>query len=225
MREKYVTYLNTKAYSEILQLAASNDLIQESLIKRRDLPPHVIEKLLSQASDEISSKLAARNGIALTLAGVLSERTHERAVVDFLSDDWSVQDLAQLTQTMAVKGRLTSSVIVRAAACGHMQFVNHALAVRAGLSPAKAALMVHEPGEFGLKVLVKQAAIAPFDVHMLRGAIAIFHDLEISGVEYDQNHFQRLMIERCLTLPLKLTDADGDYLLEKLDGLAGSDFN
>jgi len=216
--------LGEAAYSEILELAASDDLIQESLVKRKDLPPRIVEQLITQASEDIAQRLSERHSLNPELAVALATRTHDRALVDLISQSWVSRDMDALIEQMDKSGRLSSTLIVRAAACGQMRFANHALAVRAGVSAAKASLMIHEPGELGFKALVARAKISPLDVHILRGAIAIFHDLEISGLDYDRAYFQRLMIERCLSLPVDFSDEDGDYLLEILDGLGSQEF-
>ncbi|MEE9347984.1 MAG: DUF2336 domain-containing protein [Robiginitomaculum sp.] len=217
--------LSEQAYAEILELAVSDDLIKESLVARRDLPPRIIEALMSHASEAVAVKLMERHDIAPKLAVTLARSTHERAVSDFVDQNWLASELANLTQSLHEAGRLTPSLIIRAVACGQIRFSEHALARRAGISHSKAALMIHEPGDFGLKTLARTAKIGALDMHILRAAIAIFRDLEISGLDYDRPHFQRLMIERVLTLPIEFSDADGDYLLEKLDGLGGFDFN
>ena len=55
---------------------------------------------------------------------------------------------------------------------------------------------------------------------IIRAAVAIYRDLEISGLDYDRNHFQELMIERVLTLPFDMPEADQLWFLEKLDGFS-----
>lgn len=212
--------LDDAAYNEILDLYASDDLIQESLISRTDLPPLVVEKLITAASEEVALRITARHNVPIDLAIELATRTRERATIDFVDQSWVARDLRLLTQRLYDEYRLEPSLILRAAACGQMRFTEHALAVRAGISHAKAALMIHESGAFGLKALGKRAGISDNIIHILRGAIAIFRDLELSGLDYDRAYFQRLMIERVLTLSVTFSDEDAAYLMEKLDYLS-----
>ncbi len=211
---------NEATYSEMLRLYASDDLIQESLISRRDLPPLVIEHLLTQASEEVALRIAARHDIPVDLAIDLADRMRERATIDFVDQSWVARDLRLLTRRLHEEGRLEPSLILRAAACGQMRFTEYALAMRAGISQPKAALMLHESGRFGLQALCKAAGIAPIMQHILRGAIVIFRDLEMAGLDYDRAYFQRLMIERVLTLPVQFSEEDSAYLMEKLDYLS-----
>lgn len=217
--------LSDAAFSDMLTLAISDDLIQESLIKRRDLPPKIIEKLLAFSSESVAKTLIDRHGLQPKLAVNTASHMRERAVVDFSQQDWSDDTLEDYVQGLHDKARLTPSLIIRAAGCGQIRFVEYALAARAGISRAKASLMIHESGHFGLKVLTDRARIGRLDMHILRGALAIYRDLESARLDYDRSYFQRLMIERVLSLPIEFNEDDGDYLLEKLDGLGSLEFN
>lgn len=216
--------LSDKAYTEMLDLAVSDDLIQESLIKRRDLPPRIVEKLLSLSGESVAQNLSLRHNIDSETALKTARNMRERATIEFSQQDWTDDKLQNYIDALNFGGKLTASVIVRAAGCGQIRFVEFALARRAGISRAKAALMIHEPGHFGLKVLTDRAGIGRLDMHILRGALAVFRDLESARLDYDRAYFQRLMIERVLTLPVEFSNNDGDYLLEKLDGLGSLEF-
>ena len=217
--------LDEAAFSEMIRLSKSNDLIEESLIARRDLPPMVVEKLITQASSEVAIKIAKRHEVPVEIAIELGQRTRERATIDFIDQSWVAKDLKLLTQRLMDEGRLTDSLILRAACCGQMRFAEFGLAARAGISHAKAALMVHESGAFGMQALGVRAGLSSIAVHTIRGAAAIFKDLEMSAINYDQAYFQNLMIQRVLTLPYDMSEADADYLLEKLDGLTDYAFD
>lgn len=216
--------MDQDCYDSLLDLAGSDDLIEESLISRRDLPPAIVEKLITQVSADVAIKLTARHSVAVETALSLAEHTRERASIDFIDQSWVATDLRALTQGLHEQGRLTESLIIRAAGCGQMRFTEHALAVRAGVSAAKAGLMMHESSAFGLAALTKRGDLSPKALPVLRGAIAIFRDLERGGIDYDRAYFQQLMIQRVLSLPCSFTEDDGEYLLEKLDGLTDYSF-
>lgn len=211
--------LDQAAYDDMLRLARSDDLIEESLVKRQDLPPHIVEKLISFSSQRVASTLIERYDLNPSTAIDIATRTQERASIDFIEDSWSPKDLRVLTKSLLEEGRLTASLILRTACCGQMRFTEYALAARAGISPSKAGLMIHESGAFGMKALGARARLDALTTHILRGAAAIYKDLEHSGVAYDRAYFQRMMIERALSLPANFSDEDAEYLLEKLDAL------
>ncbi|HFE37850.1 MAG TPA: DUF2336 domain-containing protein, partial [Gammaproteobacteria bacterium] len=147
-------------------------------------------------------------------------RTRERASVDFISQSWVSRDIPRLVERLEREGRLTHCLIVRAACCGQMPFVESALATKAGIGQRKAALMVHDSGPFGLRALCKQVGIPDMQFRLLHAAVVIYRDMEQKGTYLSKSKFQTLMLERVLSLPITFDESDFEYLLEKLDRVA-----
>ena len=123
------------------------------------------------------------------------------------------------------EGRLTTSLLIRGICSGQMRFAEHGLARLSGISVQKAVLMIHDGGPFGLKALCVRAGLNENMAQIIRAAVMIYRDLELSGFDYDRVYFQELMIERVLTLPFELPEADQIWFLEKLDGFSEVTFN
>jgi len=206
----------------MLEQYHDNDLIKESFIARRDLPPTLIEKLITMVSAGAVQRLSERHDLPKETALDLMTRTRERASVDLISRSWDSDNLSGLINGLSREGRLTNSLIVRAACCGHMQFTTFALAAKTSVSSKKAALMVHDSGPFGLKALCTRAGLSARDFQILRAALVIYADLEIMSAPIPKGHFKRIMLERVLSLPLDFSEEDQEYLLEMLDGLSVS---
>ncbi len=203
----------------MLDAYRDDDLIAQAFIRRRDLPLGIVEDLVARISAEAAIELTRRHAVPVELAIELATRARERASIDIIEQSTKTRDIALLVARMAEAGRLTSSLILRAAGCGEMRFVEHALAQKAGISHAKAALMVHDSGPFSLSALCNHAGLADNYARVLRAACVIYRDLELAGMTYDRAYFREMMILRILTLPLDLDEADQVYFLEKLDGL------
>ena len=233
--ENIVRYGDSKAVAEVaandgaeispevatymLEAYRDDDLISQAFIRRRDLPIGIVEKLVAQVSEEAALELTKRHAMPVELAIDLASRARERATIDIIDQSTKTKDIALLARRLNDEARLTPSLIIRAAGCGEMRFVEHALAVRANISHAKAALMVHDGGPFSLLALCKHAALEEASARVLRAACEIYRDLELSGKTYDRTSFRESMILRILTLPLSLDETDQLYFLEKLDGL------
>lgn len=211
--------IDEKLGAHMLELYRDNDLIKESFIARRDLPSLVVEKLITMVSAEAAIRLNENHEIPIEIALDLAGKTRERAQIDFISQSWVARDLRSLTLRLAREDRLTTRLIIRAACCGQMRFVEQSLAQKAEISLRKSALMVHDGGPFGLKALCKRAGMGEMDFFILRASIAIYRDLELKGGNYTKEKFQSLMLERVLSLPLTFSPVDADYLLEKLDAI------
>lgn len=203
----------------MLDAYRDDDLIAQAFIKRRDLPIGIVERLVAQISAEAAVELTRRHAVPVELAIELATRARERATIDIIDQSTKTRDVALLVQRLQDESRLSTSLIIRAAGCGELRFVEHALAVKANISHAKAALMVHDGGPFSLKALCKHAAITENETRILRAACAIYRDLELSGLTFDRAYFREMMVMRILTLPFSLDEADQLYFLEKLDGI------
>ena len=210
--------ISEETASQMLDIYKNDDLIAESMIARRDLPPKIVEKMISLVSDEMVTKLTKLHGVSADIAMDLASRTRERATLDFIDQAWVTQDLRGLVSRIHAEGRLTTSLLLRAICSGQMRFAEHSLSILSGVSVQKAVLMIHDGGPFGLKALCIRAGLNAQTTQIIHAAVMIYRDLEQSGLDYDRSLFQDLMIERVLTLPFDLPEQDQLWFLEKLDG-------
>jgi len=217
--------ISEQTASEMLDIYKNDDLIAQSMILRRDLPPRIVEKMITLVSDDMIIRLTRRHSVSTDVAIDLAVRTRERAVVDFIDQSWVTKDLKGLVRRIYAEGRLTSSLLIRAICSGQMRFAEQALAIMSGVSVQKAILMIHDGGPFGLKALCARAGLKEDMFKVIHAATIIYRDLEVSGLEYDRANFQELMIERILTLPFDLPEADQLWFLEKLDGFSDVTLN
>lgn len=212
--------ISEETASEMLDIYKNDDLITQSMIFRSDLPPRIVEKMITLVSDDMIIRLTRRHSVSTDVAMDLAVRTRERAVVDFIDQSWVTKDLKGLVRRIYAEGRLTPSLLIRAICSGQMRFAEQALAIMSGVSVQKAVLMIHDGGPFGLKALCARAGLKETTSKVIHAATIIYRDLEVSGLEYNRANFQELMIERVLTLPFDLSETDQVWFLEKLDGFS-----
>lgn len=212
--------ISEQTASEMLDIYNNDDLVAQSMIARRDLPPKIVEKMITLVSEELVLQLTKRHGVSPEMAIDLASRTRERATLDFIDQSWVSKDLKGLVASIHAQGRLTSSLLTRAICSGQMRFAEQGLAILSGVSVQKAVLMIHDGGPFGLKALCVRAGLSDQMAQIIRAAVMIYRDFEQSGLDYDRVHFQGLMVERVLTLPFELPEADQLWFLEKLDGFS-----
>jgi len=212
--------ISEKTASEMLDIYKNDDLIAQSMIARRDLPPKIVEKMITLVSEELVVQITKCHGVSPEIAIDLATRTRERATLDFIDQSWVSKDLKGLVRRIHAEGRLSTSLLIRAICSGQMRFAEQGLAVLSGISVQKAILMIHDGGPFGLKALCVRAGLNEHIAQIIRAAVMIYRDLEQSGLDYDRIYFQELMIERVLTLPFELAEADQLWFLEKLDGFS-----
>ena len=212
--------ISEQTASEMLDIYKNDDLIAESMIARRDLPPKIVEKMITLVSEDMAVKITQRHAVSPDVAIDLATRTRERATLDFIDQSWVSKDLKGLVARIHAEGRLTTSLLIRGICSGQMRFAEHGLARLSGISVQKAVLMIHDGGPFGLKALCVRAGLNENMAQIIRAAVMIYRDLELSGLDYDRVYFQELMIERVLTLPFELPEVEQIWFLEKLDGFS-----
>lgn len=216
--------ISERTAGDILALYKDDDLIKESMISRRDLPPRVVEKMIALVSDELVKALTRKHALPVQAAIDLAVHTRERATIDFIDQSWVSKDIKALVDAIHAADRLTPSLILRAVGTGQMRFTEQALAVLAGVNPQKSILMIHDGGPFGLKALCSRAGLTNHMTQIIRAACVIYRDLEVSGQDYDRLGFQERMIERLLTLPFALPEDEQMWFLERMDGFTDVNF-
>jgi len=167
-------------------------------------------------SEEAAVILNKKHNIPGKQAADIATRTRERATIELVGDQ-TEKELREFTYHMAQMGRLSGSFLIRAIGLGRISVVKHSLAVMAGISSNKAGLMLFDTGPFGLASLCKQAGLSDLTTRIVRAGCTIYRDLEISGIEYDAEYFQTLMLERTLTLPFEIPEPDKIWLMDRLD--------
>ena len=80
--------ISEKTASEMLEIYKNDDLIAESMISRRDLPPKIVEKMITLVSEEMAVRMTKRHSVPIDLAIELATRSRERATLDFIDQSW-----------------------------------------------------------------------------------------------------------------------------------------
>lgn len=209
--------LSEDTAQKILSLYHNDDLIKQAFIDRHDLPLPVVEKLLTLVSEETAWQINKRHALPVDLAIDLAASARERASMELFDQVWVSRDLMGLVTRIYEEGRLTPSLIIRAAGCGLMAFTEHALAVRGRVTFGKARLMLHDSGPFGIKALGVRAGLDGLQIRVLRAACVIYSDLEDAGYVQSREQFQARMIERLMSLSLPWDENEEMWFMERLD--------
>lgn len=208
------------AYEQSVIRYGNDEILQEAIISREEIPIHIAEKLVSLVSGHVFDMLVNKHALPAQVAIDLAAGARERATIDLVEQVGRTTDLAGFTRQLNLNGRLTHSLITRALCMGHMGFVEHALAELSGVSHSRVWLMVHDAGSLGLQAVFDRAGLPRKMLPAYRIAVATFHQTKLDGQQGDRSRFRTQMIERVLTQFQAIPREDLDYLLEKLDAYA-----
>jgi uncharacterized protein (DUF2336 family) len=198
-----------------------SERLHEPMIGREALPIAVAERLVALVSERLKDDLVRRHALPDDLATDLILDGRERATLSLVDDGAGPEKVEDLVRALDRGGRLSSSILVRAACVGDMVFVETALAVMAGVPVANADRLVHDAGRRGLEALADKAGIAPRDRVVLRAALDTVEDTELGDGPADRQRFAETIIERVLTRFDAEENAVGEddlrYLIKKLE--------
>ncbi|MDF1793076.1 MAG: DUF2336 domain-containing protein [Thalassobaculaceae bacterium] len=194
--------------------------LQAPMVGRAVLPVGVAERLVSLVSEKLRDELVRRHEISPDMATDLVLEGRERATLGLLSDDSPPQRVEDLVREMARNGRLTDSILLRAACTGDLAFVAAALAVRAEVPFRNADLLVHDDGASALKSLASKAGMSEHDRIILRAAVDVARSTEMVDAPGARDRFAETVLERVLTTfdadEEGFSEEDAEYLIKKL---------
>ena len=196
--------------------------IQSGLVQRAKLPVVVAERLVALVSETLLETLVSRHNIPVQSAAEIVGRSREKATV-ILAAGADRDDVQELVHQLRVNGRLTASILLRAACMGDIGLFEAGIAELASVPIDNARKLIHDRGELGLKAICQKAKIPTGLYPAFRCAVDVAHETEFDGGELDRARFSRRMIERILTksdvLGLSFESPDLEYLLAKINQL------
>lgn len=212
--------LDEPALGKALDRFGDSPRLQEPMVGRASLPVGVAERLVSMVSDRLKDELVRRHEISPDLATDLVLEGRERATLGLIAEDDQAQRVEDLAREMARNGRLTDSILLRAACTGDLAFVAAGLAVRAGIPFRNADLLVHDDGASGLKSLASKAGFSEHDRIILRAAVDVARGTEMIDAPDARERFAETVLERVLTTfdadEEGFSEEDAEYLIKKL---------
>ncbi|MGB6230254.1 MAG: DUF2336 domain-containing protein [Litorimonas sp.] len=181
----------------LVDLADQDDLIREAALRRSDMPQDLALRLIDRQVETVDESLASE----IDHHRQIADHTGERAKASWTASDWSSDSLLAFVDALAAKDGLGSEVVARAAGQGDWRFVQVALARLAGISPAKARMMVLDPRPFGLMALLQRTPLSKAARTLVTLSAEAFRDLQLTSATVSRRRFQRLMAERIASHP------------------------
>ncbi len=210
----------TRSLEKAVERFERSEKILASIAFRDALPLSVTERLVNLVSDQVREHLINHHAVSPETALAIALGAKERATLDLVDQAGRAADTRAFVAYLNKMGRLTSSLLLRALAHGHMTFFEWSVAELAAVPHHRTWLMIHDAGELGLKAIYERAGLPARLLPAFRAGVDAFHSVDFDGAEHDRPRFQRRMLERFLTQPLPTSKDDMDYLLDKLDRLS-----
>ena len=201
----------------IAELHADDDLIREAALSRHDMPPSVISKLIERSADKIESNLKTYPGISDMRAAHLSKGTRERARSYVIGEAWPDDRVRDYCRALDKSGKLTPSLILRAAGRGDVRFAVVGLSLLAGQPVAKTRFMVFASAGLGIKAIATRARFSSAQIELLSVCIHTYLSVERDNRALSASKFQVMVAERLASMELDLPEEIESDLLDILD--------
>lgn len=173
--------LDEQALMKVAGKFAGNVRVQSAMVHRPRLPLTVSEKLLTVVSERLCEELAKCQELPADIATDLILQGRERATIVLSSETGTETDIEALVAQMNRNGRLTPSIILRAACMGDITFMEAALAEIAGTPLMNARKLIHDSGPLGLSAIYERAKLPLSHYPAIRAAVDMADETAYDG--------------------------------------------
>ncbi len=201
--------------------------IQGPLVGRASLPISLTERLVTVVSDRLREQLVIKHELPTEVAADLLMQSRERVTLGLVESDSSTERVEELVAQLARNGRLTESIILRAACLGDITFVEASVSRLSGVPMVNTQILFDDAGDLGLQALFERTKLPKRSYVVLRKAVDVMREIELDGEPHDRERFSRRVLERVLTAfeneDFGLSETDIDYLMAKLSALTDAE--
>lgn len=196
-----------------------SEAVQAPLVHRDALPITIAERLVTRVAEHLRTHLLSHHKVSADIALELILQSRERATVG-LAMGVSEESLKALVSQLQANNRLSGSLVVRAVCMGNLRFFEHALAALAGLPIDNTRLLIHDPGDKGLRTVWAKTRLPEASYPAVHAALTVIAQTELDGRDLDPERYSRRIIERILTqyesVGIQFDNDDLEYLLAKV---------
>lgn len=211
--------INEAAATMLVKRYADDADVAAPLVQRRDLPALLVERLIAMVSEQMREYLVAHHEMDSRVASTLEEQARERTTTDAIMRMGN-DDLRALVVQLAENGRLTGTLILRAACAGEVRFVEAAFAELTAVPDERLWRLIHDVGALGFRAVYARAGMPEALYPAFRRVLDTYHAVRSSDGSLDIELFRFHVLEG-LRETFEQVDADDlDTMIDKLARLA-----
>lgn len=180
--------------AKIIDLFSGCEVVMDDLARRPTLPMHLAERLVTLVSENIRLQLAESHGVLDALSERVIKLGRERAALDLLPVDATVQEAEAFAHSLFVKGRLTPSMITRMLCTGRVTAVESALARLCGIPRSNAHALIHDSGPLGLRSITRASGLPEGMNEVLRVVLPLARRRNVGDPEAGPRSFVRTVV-------------------------------
>lgn len=209
------------ALQKVLERFEKSEVVLGAVAYRAVLPLSVTERLIDMVGERLREHILDHHALSAERTLEMIAGAKEQATIDLVDQAGRSADPQAFAAHLHRVERLTPSLLLRALAQGHMTFFEWGLSELAGVPHHRTWLMVHDAGDLGLRAIYERAGLPSRLFAAFRAGVDAYHGMEFDGRPGERERFQEQMLQRFLTSSQAVSREESDYLLDRLDRLAG----
>ncbi len=207
--------IRADVFQQLVDRYAGDEEILDPMASRKDLPPSLVERLVTMVSDQLRRYLIERHEVDPATAGLLNELSRERAIVELIARTGPA-DLPRLARQLFERRRLGASLLLRALCSGETRFVELGFGLMTGVSEDRVARLVHDIGPLGFRAVFARAGLPEAFYPAFRTALDVVHEREADGYLSDRPFLRHCMLEHIGPHYRDVDATEIDLLIDRL---------
>ncbi len=148
-----------ETYGKIISEYGTDREIMKAVSERPNLPPTIVEKVITLVSESLANNLRTKYDISPTIISAEAEKTRELSTLMLVDGDVSRHEIEKLVEQLHTFGRLTPSIILTSLCRGNLHFFESSLAILSNIPFQNAQTLIHDKGGLGFKALYSKAGL------------------------------------------------------------------
>lgn len=211
--------INEAAATMLAERYAEDADVAAPLVKRGELPALLVERLIAMISEQIREYLVEEHEVDHRVAANLEEQARERTTADTIKR-MSNDDLRALVGQLASNGRLTATLILRAACSGEIRFVEAAFAELTAVPDERIWRLIHDVGALGFRAVYARAGMPEALYPAFRRVLDTYHAVRSSDGSVDIELYRHHVLEGLREIYEQVEASDLDGMIDKLARVA-----
>lgn len=194
---------------------AGDEEVLDPMACRKDVPPALVERLVTMVSDGLRNYLIEQHGIDVVTASLLQDLAWERTVVELVMTA-SPDELPGIVEQIFERKRLGASLLLRVLSAGEVRFVELGFALLTDVSEERIVRLIHDLGPLGFRAVYARSGLPEVFFPAFRAALDAVHEVQADGYLSDRPFLRRCVMERIAAQYPDVTATDLDFLLDRL---------
>jgi len=213
--------VNEAGYRQLLMRFPDSAVICDLIGERPALPAVVSEMLVSLATDRMRDAAIDRGWMKEAVADDMAMDLREKFTLE-IAEKHSAEDGVKLVDALHKSKRLTTTLLLRAACCNNMQFVENGM-TKASRLPIDRVVELLYSGPMGVGAVAARAGFDAASTLILTFAFEVHQEMQFFKEEQSDDSFSKRLIERVLNQSTELDAVEQKKLLNLMKRFSEGD--